>query len=490
MPGRGRRALPALLAWLALAPAARAQSTDRPPPPPPPAALPAPLGEAREVAVVPVVGGGQAVRVRLPAAVPDGALLLAELVEERRPPAVARTQAAARGGEAALLLRLPAGEAAGAAPGFYEVVVVHDPLDQPRWVKAARGAPGQRVLPVVVGTVEQAQAARDDAAAAAGAAFEALVAAAAELAQAFGPRAAPPARLGLQAWLRDRGVPRALALDAALAGLRPTRALGRSDERLRSLGARVRDALAARARAACLALEVALPPPFAGAGEPAEAGKEEALLIECLAARALARRDDLAPEPAPPTLDRVARRLFWLVHAGAQPPDLARPEVLAYALDDARLGLGRARRALVADPAPAAQALAARLLALEPALAKVEPAPPSLAAARAAWVEVDALLLACRDRVGLAHLAADRGELVALRERLDDAKADPAAAAAWRRRLGVLQALLVAAPAAARELARWLAAQADVVAAGKPVTDEARAAWAERLAALDAHLTR
>jgi hypothetical protein len=434
------------------------------------------IGAAREVAITPLREGGLAARLTLVAGAPDGSVFSAALVEEEQAPSVARNQTGVRGGQAVLLLRFPE----RAAPGLYEAHLAYDPTAQPRWV-SGRFTPARRAIPIVLGTVDDAQAARDQAVVAAAQCADALVAVAAETAQAFGPRAARWTRASLGDWLRDRAVPRALGLDEALQALRPTRALAREDADLRAIGRRALLGLGARARAACLELELALPSTFAAAGPVTDAGREDDLLVDALAVRARARRGALAPEPSPLTLERLERRVRWLLAAASAPPDVARPDVVAYVRDDARQALARVRPALLALGEPRAVDLAADLAKADAALATPAPQPELLRA-------LGEHTLAAGELVRRRHLAEDRAELVALRERLADAGGDAPTTAAWRRRLAVVDALLAAAPPPARELVAALRLAGDAVAARKPVAPEVEARWSAALAALDASL--
>lgn len=472
------RSVPLCLPLLALATVVAAQE--------PPADKKAPrapaLGPAREVLVTPLQPDGLGVRVTVATTAADGSLVVALLTEDEQPPPHGRSHGRARGGEVVVVLRF----AEPAAPGFYEVTLVHDPVAQPRWLRD-RAPPGQRTIPVVLGTIDEAQAARDEATRASSRGVEALLSAASEVTQAFGPRARRWTRASLQEWLRDRAVPRTHGLEEALRGLRPTRMLAREEGELRTVGARALDVLAARSKQACLEHELALPSIFAEA-EPTEASDLEGLLVEVLALRARARRGALAPEPSPLTLERLIRRLSWLVRLDKAAQDVARPDVMKYVLDDVRQGLARVRPALLALSAelPAAGELAARLAECDAAAAGVAPEQPSIVAQAALWTRTAEQVFAARDLVRRRELAEDRAELVALEERLADAGADPAAAAAWRRRLGVTERLVATAPTAARELAAWLREAGDLTAKKRALPPDAEARWTKALQALDA----
>ncbi|MCO5171272.1 MAG: hypothetical protein M9894_33640 [Planctomycetes bacterium] len=462
-----------LLIALALVPGARGQE-----------AAP-PVGPAREVIVTPLRGDGLGLRLTLPSAAPEGAVMVAALLEEQQPPPISMNQAGVRGGEVVVILRF----AARPAPGLYEAHVLYDPTAQPRWVPS-RGPPGRREVPVVLGTVAEAQAGRDQAVAAAADCADALVAVAAEVAQGFGPRAAPWTRSSLQDWVRARAVPRAQALEVALQGLRTTRLLAREDAALRSLGGRALEALAARARAACLEHEVALPSAFADAGQVTGAGQvEEALLVEALVARDVARRRALAPEPSPLTLERLTRRAAALaLVARRAAPDTARPEVLAYLLEDARLAVSRLRPAVVAARDPRAPTLAAALAEDDADLARARPDPDDVAERAARWRGLVQRADDLQALVRRLHLAEDRAALAALRARVAEAGGDPATAAAWRRALTVVERRLASSPAPARALAAALAEAGAATAARRPAPAEVERRWTEALAAVDALL--
>ncbi|MBX3472003.1 MAG: hypothetical protein KF878_34560 [Planctomycetes bacterium] len=439
------------------------------------------LGPAREVVVTPLRGGGQGVRLTLAAGAPEGSLVAAALLEEQQAPPVSTNQAGVRGGGVVVLLRL--GERP--PPGLYEAHLAYDPTAQPRWV-ASRGAPGRRVVPIVVGTVAEAQAGRDQAVAA-GRRADAVVAAAAEAAQAFGPRAAPWRRTTLQAWLAERAAPRAHALEAALQALSPRASSASEEAALAPVGARALVALATRARAACLEHEVPLPAAFAAAGPVVDADLDDLLVGAGRARPRAPRRPGARAQPADARAPRPARGDAPAL-ARSAPADAARPRGPRLTCSRTRaLAVARVRPALLATATPPRRRSPARWPATRPDLARARPGPTTSPRAPPAGRPCSSGRPTCRRSSAPAPARKDRAALVDC-ARVAEAGADAAAAAAWRGRSPSSSA---GSRAPQRPRARLAAALAEAGAAARarrPAPAEVERRWVEALAALDALL--
>jgi hypothetical protein len=367
----------------------------------------------------------------------------------------------------------------GLGPGLFQIVLAYEPRSQPRYVSPGPAAVYRRV-PVVVGTPEQAQAARARRVEATRRVAREGLRLARELERRFGNVAGKALeREALVAWLEQRAPPLVRVLRGAIAQARDevaaTELTTRGQACLRRCDQDV--------RRACSALGVRPPRELlSGSEAPIDKAKGyEPLVVDLLIAQARAKRDILELEPSRRTLSRLRRRVLWLELAGRAAPDVGLPKVCRWALEDLRLGLAR-----VAGPAaglPRAAKASASLGQWGKRLANWVRTP--LAKLKQPSTREQLLALAKT----LAHLELARRvaakarslkDLNALYQEAPEAAPLPLLRRSFLRRLQVHQAV----SPRHRACVEWLRKHVPLFAAGKTPEGPARQAWIQAFAKL------